>query len=173
MNPQTLQDLFSRHVAGKVPKRLRDTVLLRAFGLVRIPLLFSVQPTIVELTDERAAVKIKLNRWTRNHWGSMYFGTLAIGADCAVAMTAMHHIWKLKAHDVQLIFKDFHADFLQRPDGDVLFVCEEGRKAEALVKAARDSDERQNLTLKGHAELVKKPGVPVAEFRLTLSLKRK
>ncbi len=103
----------------------------------------------------------------------MYFGTLAIGADCAVAMTAMHHIWKLKAQDVQLIFKDFHASFLKRPDGHVLFICDEGLRARELVLKARESGERENLTLNGRAVLESDPEVPVAEFKLTLSLKRK
>ncbi|HEY8280224.1 MAG TPA: DUF4442 domain-containing protein [Bdellovibrionota bacterium] len=173
MDADKLQKLFSSYVVDNVPKKLRDTFLLRAFGLVRIPLLFSVQPTIIELSDERAIVKVKLNRWTRNHWGSMYFGTLAIGADCAVAMTAMHHIWHLKAQNVQLIFKDFSANFLKRPDGHVLFICDEGLKAKKLVEKARDSDERQNLTLKAKAVLEDSPDEPVAEFTLTLSLKRK
>ncbi len=173
MNRAKLQGLFNDYVKDAVPQKLRDTLLLRVFGLVRIPLLFSVQPTVKELNDERAVVKIKLSRWTRNHWGSMYFGTLAIGADCAVAMTAMHHIWKLEAHDVQLIFKDFHASFLKRPDGHVLFICDEGLKARELVERARTSGERENLTLKARAELENEPGEPVAQFALTLSLKRK
>jgi hypothetical protein len=168
-----IQELFSQHLAGRIPPKLRNTVLLRAFGLVKIPLLFSVSPTILELTDEKAVVRIKLNRWTRNHWGSMYFGTIAIGADCAIAMTAMHHIWKLDAQDVQLIFKDFQASFLKRPDGHVLFVCDEGLKARELVAKARESGERENVTLKGRAVLEKKPDEPVAEFALTLSLKKK
>lgn len=173
MDRSKLQGLFNDYVKGAVPQKLRDTALLRLFGLVRIPLLFSVQPTVLELSDERAVVKIKLNRWTRNHWGSMYFGTLAIGADCCVAMTAMHHIWKLKAQDVQLIFKDFTASFLKRPDGHVLFICDEGLRARELVEKARESGERENLTLKGRAVLESAPDVSVAEFTLTLSLKRK
>ncbi len=173
MNRSKLQELFSTYIADSVPKKLRNTVFLRAFGLLRIPLLFSVQPTILELSDERAVVRIKLSRWTRNHWGSMYFGTLAIGADCAVAMLAMHHIWKLQANDVQLIFKDFQASFLKRPDGHVLFICDEGLKARELVAMASESHERQNLTLKARAVLEKKPEEPVAEFSLTLSLKKK
>jgi acyl-coenzyme A thioesterase PaaI-like protein len=156
-----------------VPKKIRDTAMLRLFGLAKIPLLFSVNPTVIELTDERAVVRIPLNRWTRNHWGSMYFGTMAIGADCCVGILAMHHIWNLEAQEVQLIFKDFNASFLKRPDGHVLFICDEGAKARKLVKAAFDSGERENLTLRGRAVLENSPEVPVAEFALTLSLKRK
>ncbi len=177
MDKAKLQGLFNSYVKQPVekavPKKLRDTALLRVFGLVRIPLLFSVSPTVVELTDERAVVRIKLSKWTRNHWGSMYFGTLAMGADCSVGMMAMHHIWSLNAQDVQLIFKDFHASFLKRPDGHVLFICDEGLKARDLVIAAQKTGERQNLTLKGRAELESHPGEPVCEFALTLSLKKK
>lgn len=173
MDRAKLQGLFNDYVKKTVPQKVRDTFLLRIFGLVRIPLLFSVQPSVLELNDERAVVKVKLNRWTRNHWGSMYFGTLAMGADCAVGMTAMHHIWVLEASDVHLIFKDFQASFLKRPDGHVLFVCEEGLKVKELVEAAQASGERQNLTVKARAVLESDPDEPVAEFALTLSLKRK
>ncbi len=173
MDKATLQSLYDSYLKPAIPKRMRDTALLRLFGLVRIPLLFSVSPTVVELNDERAVVRIKLNKWTRNHWGSMYFGTLAMGADVAVGMTAMHHIWTLGAQDVQLIFKDFQASFLKRPDGHVLFICEEGEKVSELVKEARKTGERQNLTIKGRAELEENPGEAVMEFALTLSLKRK
>jgi len=173
MDRAKLQGLFNDYVKDSVPKKMRDTALLRAFGFLRIPLLFSVQPTVLELTDEKAVIRIKLNRWTKNHWGSMYFGTLAMGADCAVGMMAMQHIWRLKAQDVQLIFKDFQASFLKRPDGHVLFVCDEGMKAKELVETARKSDERHNLTLKARAVLESNPAEPVAEFALTLSLKRK
>lgn len=173
MNQGKLQTLFNDYVKPAVPKKIRDTALLRLFGAVKIPLLFSVSPTVVELSDERAVVRIKLSKWTKNHWGSMYFGTLAMGADCCIGMTAMHHIWTLGAHDVQLIFKDFQASFLKRPDGHVLFICDEGLKARDLVKRAQESGERENLTLKGRAELESNPGEPVCEFALTLSLKKK
>jgi len=173
MSKKNFQDFFVKHLAGRVPKKLRDTTLLRVFGLVKIPLLFSVNPAVVQLDDERAVVRIKLNRWTRNHWGSMYFGTMAIGADCCVGILAMHHIWQLGAQEVQLIFKDFQASFLKRPDGHVLFICEEGRAAHDLVKTAQASEERQNLTLKGRAVLEKNPAESVAEFSLTLSLKKR
>jgi acyl-coenzyme A thioesterase PaaI-like protein len=170
---QKLQSLFHDYVKPTIPKRIRDTALLRLFGLVKIPLLFSVGPTVVEISDERSVVRIKLNKWTKNHWGSMYFGTLAIGADCAVGLMAMHHIWNLEAQDVQLIFKDFQASFLKRPNGHVLFICEEGSMVRDLVLAAQKTGERQNLTVKGRAELEENPGEPVVEFALTLSLKRK
>lgn len=173
MNRKKLQNFFSSYVKGAVPQKMRDTFLLRAFGLFKIPLLFSVRPSVLELTDERAVVQIKLSRWTRNHWGSMYFGALAIGADCVVGMLAQHHLWCREADHVGLLFKDFQANFLKRPDGHVLFICDEGKQAAQLVDAALKSEERQNRTLKARAVSAKNPEEVVAEFSLTLSLKRK
>lgn len=173
MDKTTARKLLTGYLGGKVPKKLRDTFLLRAFGFLRIPLLFSIQPSVLELDDEHAVVRVKLSRWTKNHWGSMYFGTLAMGADCAVGLLAMHHIWCLEADDVALLFKDFHADFLKRADAHVLFICDEGLKAKELVERAVATGERQNASLSARAVSEKNPSEVLATFTLTLSLKKK
>lgn len=140
---------------------------------MRVPLLFSVRPKVVELNERRAAVKIPLNRWTRNHLGSMYFGTLAIGADCVVGILAFYAIQRRKAKKVHLSFKDFQAEFLRRPEGSVLFCCDAGPEIEALVDEVLHTGERKNLTVPAYAALAKNPEQVVARFLLTLSLKRK
>jgi acyl-coenzyme A thioesterase PaaI-like protein len=110
-------------LASHLPPSFRATAMLRGFGLLHVPLLLSLRPTVTEINDERVAIKIPLNRWTRNHLRSMYFGSLAMGADSVVGLLAVHHIRKRKAN-IQFAFKDFQANFLKRPEGDVLFVCE-------------------------------------------------
>ncbi len=152
---------------------LKETLALRAFGLFKIPLLFSARPTIIEINKKRCEVKIPLNYWTRNHLKSMYFGTLAMGADCAGGLLAMQAI-RASKKNVVLIFKDFHADFLKRAEGDVHFICEDGTKIEKQVKETIASGERTNQTLKIIATTPKVSGdEPVAKFLLTLSLKLK
>ena len=75
---------------------------------------------------------------------------------------------------VNLVFKDFQAEFLKRPEADVDFVCDQGDEVRALVKKATESGERENLAVKITAFCPKKLGnEPVAKFSLTLSLKRK
>ena len=152
---------------------IKETLGLRAFGLVKIPLLFSVSPTVLEVTRERCEVKIPLNFWTRNHLKSMYFGTLAMGADCAGGLLAMQAI-RASKKNVVLLFKDFHADFLKRPESDVHFICEDGLKIDRQVKETIRGGERTNQTLKIIATTPKVSGdEPVAKFLLTLSLKLK
>ena len=64
-------------------ERLKATLMLRAFGLFKIPMILFVGPRVVEMNAERCVLKIPLGYRTRNHLGGMYFGTLATGADCA------------------------------------------------------------------------------------------
>ncbi len=153
---------------------MKQTFGMRLFGWLKIPLLASVRPSVVELTDTRCVVRIPLRRWTRNHLGSMYFGALAIGADCAGGLLAMDQI-KRSGQAVSLVFKAFQATFLKRPESDVYFICEEGAAIRDQVRRALASEER--LTEPMHIQAaVKLPDgsfEPVAEFALELSLKRK
>ncbi len=155
------------------PSHLAETLKLRALGMLKIPVLFFISPTVVELNGKRCVVRVPLNFRTKNHLGSMYFGVLAAGADCAGGLIA----WKaIEENDprVKLIFKDFHADFLKRAEGDVHFTSEDGEAVVALVKKAAASGERENLPVHITATCPKKTGdEPVAKFTLTLSLKRK
>ena len=170
-------DAFKKELKKKIyfalPAKLRDTVALRAFGFFKVPLIFHVGPTVVELNDQRCVIQVPLNRRTKNHFNSMYFGALAIGADCSGGMMAMYHIEK-SGKDLSVIFKDFKAEYFKRPEGDVHFSCEEGPAIQAFVERAVVSGERENLTIKVVATVPSKLGnQPVASFDLTLSIKRR
>ena len=52
-------------------------------GLFKIPIIGFVRPRLEEINDETVKVKIKLNRKSKNHLNSMYFGALSVGADIA------------------------------------------------------------------------------------------
>ncbi len=150
---------------------IKNTLRLRAFGLINIPLLFSVRPTVIKINDARAEVRIPLNRWTRNHLHSMYFGTLAMGADCAGGLLAQQAIRK-SGKKVSLVFKDFKANFLKRPEADVHFICEDGKKIQKQVTETIREKKRTHQTLHITATTPKISGdEPVATFELTLSLK--
>lgn len=151
----------------------KQTWGLRLFGWLRIPLLGKTSPTVVELSDERCVVRLPLKRATKNHLGSMYFGALAIGADCAGGLIAVEQIRRHKAK-VSLVFKSFQAQFLKRPEGDVYFVCEEGGRIRAQVARAMASDERitEPVNLRAEVRLPDGSSEVVATFVLELSLKQ-
>lgn len=150
----------------------RETILLRLFGLTKIPLLFYVGVSIVELTPERMVVRIPLRRRTRNHLGSMYFGALCIGADVAPGAYAIYLIRKQRV-PIAMVFKDFQAEFLKRAEGDVHFTCEQGKEIAELVAQAAASNERVERQLDVIATVPSSSDEPVARFKLTISLKQR
>lgn len=160
-------------VLDRMPATFRETAFLRSFSLTRIPLLFFCSPSVVELSNSRCVVRIPLNRRTRNHLDSMYFGALCVGADLAGGVIAMREIQK-KGVEVSLIFKDFRAEFLKRAEGDVHFICETGQEIRAAVERTIQNGERENIPVPVVATVPEKSGSePVARFELTLSLKRR
>jgi len=159
---------------GSRLERLRQTFGMRLFGWLKIPLLASVRPSVVELSETRCVIKVPLRRWSRNHLGSMYFGALAIGADCAGGLLAMDQI-KRSGGKVSLVFKAFQAQFLKRPESDVYFICEEGQAIRDQVRRALESEERitEPMHIQAAVKLPNGTYEPVAEFTLELSLKRR
>ncbi len=135
-------------------------------------MIFACNPKILELSNERVRIRLPLNWYTKNHHGSMYFGALAVGADIAGGLLAMKLIRESKK-DIGLIFKDFEGQFSKRPEGAVEFVCEDGALIQELVQKAINSPERQSMPVKIRATVPKISADTVAEFKLTLALKRK
>lgn len=153
-------------------ERTRETFSLRWFGLTKIPLLFYVGVSVTEVSPERMVVRIPLRRRTRNHLGSMYFGALCAGADCAAGALAMYLIRQQPEH-ISLVFKDFNAEFLKRAEGDVDFCCSQGKEIADLVAQAAASDERVEKQVEVIATVPSSGNEPVARFELTLSLKKR
>ncbi|MDO8313530.1 MAG: DUF4442 domain-containing protein [Sideroxyarcus sp.] len=153
-------------------EKTRETIALRWFGLTKIPLLFYVGVSVAELSPERMVIRIPLRRRTKNHLGSMYFGALCAGADCAAGAFAMHLIKQQPTH-ISLVFKDFSAEFLKRAEGDVDFCCAQGKEITELVVQAVTSDERVERQLDVIATVPSLSEEPVARFKLTLSLKKR
>ena len=162
-----------KQVINLLPEKYRDTALLRLFGLTKIPLLWFIKPSVVKMDDEICMIKVPLNRKTKNHLNSMYFGVLSAAADCAGGLTAMKHIMN-SGKKISLAFKDFHADFYKRAEGDTLFTNTQGTEIAKFVEDVISSGERMNMPVKVIATVPSKFGdEPVAEFTLTLSLKLK
>jgi len=159
-------------MTGLIKTKTRITWQILLFGLTKVRLIFYCRPKVISMSEQRLEIKIKLNRRTKNHLNSMYFGVLSVGADLTCGFLAMKYIQASKSR-INLIFKDYHAEFLKRAEGDVHFVCEEGIAIQNLVIAAEETGERQNLPVHIVATVPKISDEPVANFILTLSIKKK
>lgn len=159
--------------AHMTPRQLlrQANLFLRTIGMKQIPLIYYVGARVVEADDERTVIRIPLNRRTRNHLGSMYFGALAIGADVTGAWVAFMLLQQSR-EQVSIVFKDMKAEFLQRPEGDVHFTCLDGKAVRKAFAATIADGERKNVPVRVVATVPSKTGdEPVATFDLTLSAK--
>ena len=155
-----------------VSKATKTTRLIQLFGITKVPMIWYCRPKVIEHTDEKIEIKIPLKRKTKNHLGSMYFGVLAVGADITGGFLAMEPIQE-SGRKINLIFKDFKADFLIRPEGDVHFTCNDGLAVKELVDRVSKSSDRHNFKLSIEATVPSISSEVVAKFELTLSLKDK
>ena len=163
------KDAVLDNVGVFVSDSTRKTWTMRAFGIAKVPLLFMASPKVLILNDSECHVEIPFRKIVKNHLGSMYFGALAIGADTCVGMLAFEQIYN-SGEKVSLVFKDFSINFLKRAEGPTTFVCKKGHEVNALLEQTLSSGKRAHKTLEGYALC---HGETVAEFQLTLSLKKK
>ena len=103
----------------------------------------------------------------------MYIGAMTVGADLVTGITAMLNIRKSK-RNIVLIFKDINAKFFKRAEGNTHFICKYKKEIEQAVQKVITSKDRVNLEVPVIATVPEKLGnEPVAEFKITLSMKEK
>ncbi|MEE8409329.1 MAG: DUF4442 domain-containing protein [Myxococcota bacterium] len=162
-----------KSIGERMPRRMRGNLIVRAFGLTKIPILGFIGPKVVELDDERCVIRIPLNWRTRNHLRVMYIGVLTAGADLAGGLMAMEVIFGLPQR-VDLLFKDFKADFVRRAGHDVYFAVEQGAEIRSAVDRTIETGERQNVSVNVTC-YCEAPGgrEVVANVVLTLTMKKR
>ena len=148
-----------------ISQKFKANIFVKMLGLLKIPLMNFCKPKILYIDDHKVIVRISLRRRTKNHVGSMYFGALAVGADLTGGYLALHHTNKIKSK-INLLFKDFNAEFLKRAEGDVYFECNEGDKIKALVDKVIKTKTRCNEIINVVAYVPRKlQDEPVAKFK--------
>ncbi len=151
-------------------KKLRWQLFL--LGFFKIPMLGFARPKLLEISENHVLIKINLNRRTQNHLKSMYFGAQAVGADLAGGFLA----YALSTNQrIQLVFKDFKAEYHKRPESDVYFLCNEGNLIQEMIQETIRSKERITKTVHvlAYTHYTTENKELVSSFELGLSLKAK
>ncbi|WP_205679230.1 DUF4442 domain-containing protein [Brumimicrobium aurantiacum] len=144
--------------------------LLWMMGMFKIPMIAYVRPKLMLLDNDNSQVRIKLNRRTKNHLKSMYFGSLAVGADIAAGLHAFYFA-EQSGVKVSFAFKAVKADFLKRATSDVYFNSSEGQLVKQAFDEAMSTKERVNKWIKVEAKNT--DGEIVAVFDMEISVKVK
>src|SRR5690554_1864531 len=144
--------------------------LLWLMGKFKIPMIAYVKPKILALDEEQIKVRIKLRRRTKNHLSSIYFGSLAIGADVAAGLHAFYFA-ELAGEKISFAFKSVNGEFLKRATTDVVFISKDGLVVKETFKEAMETKERINR--KVNVEVMDANQEIVAKFVLEISVKVK
>lgn len=151
----------------------KATAGVRWWSFRHVFLIHFVNPSVVQLDENRCEIIIPLTWRTRNHLRSMYFGALCIGADIAGGLIAFH-LMSTRKIPLSFVFKDVRAEFLKRAEDDVVFTCEDGEAIQGLVARADASGVREEQAVEVLARVPSKSGhEPVARFAMTLSVKKR
>lgn len=150
---------------------LRFKLFFWYFCHFKVAMIGYLRPRIITLNEETIVIRLPLNRRSRNHLHSMYFGALAVGADLAGGLHGFYHAERAQSK-ISLVFKSFQAQFLSRPEADVYFVCNEGEQVKAMIQETSRTKERVTRPIHidaftGYPEQMNK----VAAFILELSVK--
>ena len=152
----------------------KETQTVRLWALKNVFLMWLTRPSVLAIDDERCVVRIPLNwRTKRRDIHAMYLGTLCMGADIAGGLIAFQIMTRSK-DKLSFVFKDIRGEFFKRAEDDVHFLCEDGPLIQDMVARARAPGEREEALVRIVARVPKKLGdEPVAQFELTLSVKRR
>jgi len=140
------------------------------FGIFRIPLIGFLRPRILRVDEKEVNVRIRLQRRSKNHLGSMYFGALAIGADLAAGIHAFYFAEK-SGVKVSFAFKSMSAEFLKRAESNIIFITKDGNIIEKAVEESLLSKKRVNKMVK--VEAMNEQNECVASFEMGVSIKVK
>ena len=154
-----------------ISQKFKMTMFIRYFGWSKVPMIFYCRPSVIDMSSESVTIKIPFLRRNQNHLGSMYLGALSVGADITSAALSLSIIKRSKKN-ILPVFKDFNADFYKRAEGDVHFVCNQGKDIKNMINEVVEKKNRVNKKIDVLAYVPSKFGKEaVAKFSLTLSLK--
>lgn len=144
--------------------------LIKGTSLARVPLLAFCNPQLLSV-EPTAKVTLPLNFVTKNHFRTMYFGALAMGAELSVAVPILEAMF-IKKKPVSFIFKDFKCEFLKRADTSVIFEFSDIEESRRAIEDALATGERLNKTFKGKAYSKDNAENIFMTYEITISIKK-
>jgi len=144
--------------------------LLWMMGMFKIPMIAFVRPKLLILDEDNSQVRIRLRRRTKNHLKSMYFGSLAVGADMAAGLHAFYFAEE-SGVKVSFAFKAVKAEFLKRAMSDVYFNSNEGQLVKQAFDEAMSTKERVNKWIKVEAKNTDNEIVAVFDMEISVKVR--
>ena len=147
----------------------KNAMKLRIYQM-QTPLLFLINPRIIEITNKKVEIRIPLSFITKNSWRTMFFAAISSGVDLTGGWAAFDIADKYK---VGVLYKDMSIEFLRRVDDDLILRCEDVENIKEGALKAAETGERISVPVQVSGYVYKySQTVPVIRSKLTLSMKR-
>lgn len=145
----------------------RHTLELWTFAMLKVPMLMFARPRVRTVCADRYELSIELARRTKNPYGSMYFGAMAIGAE-ATAMAHALVVARSMGKSVFFTTKRVNVQFLAPAKGDVTFRTDDGDQLRSAMEQAMEENRAARAEVRVSALCAEQP---VATFDFELALK--
>lgn len=158
---------------NKFPTPLRENIFLSYWCYFKTPMAAYCRPKVIEQTNQKLIVEIKLRRRVNTEFNSMFFAALATGFDITSGMLVQNTFFdKYPDRHISIVQKEAKINCLKRADGDVYFVSDDGIKVTDALEKAILTKERINVDVNVNAYVHKQSMTdPVATAIMTVSMK--
>jgi hypothetical protein len=153
-----------------LPESLRYKALFR-MGISVVPMIRYLRPRLVELSPDRAVVRINLSRRSKNAYNSLFIGAFSTGSDCVAGLFPMKYMFET-GHRTIPIMKSATAEYYKRVNSYAHFTCTQGLEIYDLCNQVVASGQRLELPITVTVTAPAEHGdEPVARITQVLSLK--
>ena len=150
------------------PVNWRHTLELWTFAMLKVPLLMFTRPRVRTVCSDRYELSIDLARRTKNPYGSMYFGAMAVGAEA----TPMAHALVIARSMGKTAFfttKRVAVQFLAPAKAEVTFRSDDGDNVHAALLQAMEDNRAAPAQVRVAALCADRP-VALFDFELALKI---
>ena len=153
-----------------LPESLRYKALFR-MGVSVVPMIRYLRPRLVELSPDRAVVRINHSRRSKNAYNSLFIGAFSTGSDCVAGLYPMKYMFET-GHRTIPIMKSATAEYYKRVNSYAHFTCTQGLELYDLCNQVVASGQRLEFPIAVTVTAPEEYGdEPVARITQVLSLK--
>ncbi len=157
-------------VSASLIDRLKKPFRFRLYLLFNLPLAFLAGLRVERFDEELAEVSIPYNFITKNPFKSVYFAALAMAAELASGLQAMHAVQQAPTK-VSMLVLAMKAEFGKKARSRIYFQSNAGKQIAETVQQCLQTNKGETITVSSSG--FDKSGQEVATFWFTWTFKQK
>lgn len=144
--------------------------MFRKILLFKLPIAKIAGLKLHYFDDDKSQISVRLGWLNQNPFNSMFWAVQGMAAELSTGTLCISKIQK-SGKNISMLVVGLEANFTKKAVGKIIFTCEQGKDADAVLKKAIETGEGQTLLMKSIG--VDEQGDRVSEFLFTWSFKMK